>query len=103
MSEPENPSAYRGSVMKGVGRALAYMLAACVLAGFWATVLPTAVAGLLGIGLLGIGLAQLLWVVPAVAYFRKRNEPETAKGIIIVAGIVGLLNASCWGILATML
>jgi hypothetical protein len=96
-------SEYRGSVMKGVGRALAYMLAACVLGGFWATILPSVAAGFIGIGFLGIGAAQLLWVIPAVAYFRKRNEPETAKGIIIVAGIVALLNASCWGIFASML
>lgn len=99
MSETE----YRGSVMKGVGRALAYTLVACVVGGFWATVLPSTVTGLLGVAALGIGLAQLIWVIPAVAYFRKRNEPETAKGIMIAAGIFALLNASCWGLFASML
>lgn len=99
MSETE----YRGSVSKGVGRGLIYMLLACVLGGVWVTVLPSVIAGFIGAAFLGIGLAQLIWVVPAVAYFRKRNEPETAKGIIIIAGIVALLNASCWGIFASML
>ena len=99
MSETE----YKGSVGKGVGRGLAYTVIALVLGGVWATLLPSTVGGLLGAVALGIGVAQLVWVIPAVAYFRKRNEPETAKGIVIVAGIVALLNASCWGIVATMI
>jgi hypothetical protein len=47
-----------------------------------------------------IGLAQLTWVIPAYRRCTKRGETETAKGLLIVAGIVFLLNASCWGVLA---
>jgi hypothetical protein len=48
---------------------------------------------------IGIGVAQLLWILPTYLYYNSRNETETAKGLLIVAGLVFLLNASCWGIL----
>lgn len=51
--------------------------------------------------LLGIGVAQVLWILPAFLYFQRRGQRETAKGILIVAGICLLLNASCWGVFAT--
>jgi hypothetical protein len=54
---------------------------------------------LAGLPLLFIGLLQALWMVPAWLNFRNKGETETAKGIVIVAGIVFLLNASCWGLL----
>ena len=47
--------------------------------------------------LFGIGAAQVVWIVPAALWYRKRGERETVKGILIAAGIVFLLNASCWG------
>ena len=48
--------------------------------------------------LIGIGVVQLLWMVPAYRVYRRRGETETAKGLLIVAGLVFLLNASCWGL-----
>jgi hypothetical protein len=51
--------------------------------------------------LLGIGILQLLWIIPSYLHFRRKGQPETAKGILIAAGIVFLLNAGCWGILMT--
>jgi hypothetical protein len=47
----------------------------------------------------GIGVAQAIWMVPAYLHYKRRGETETAKGILIVAGIVFLLNVSCWGVL----
>jgi hypothetical protein len=49
----------------------------------------------------GIGLAQLIWMIPAYRRYAKRGETETAKGLLIVAGLVFLLNATCWGVLTT--
>ncbi len=46
----------------------------------------------------GIGLFQLIWVIPMVRNDRKKGETETAKGLIIQAAIVGFLNAACWGV-----
>ena len=51
--------------------------------------------------LLGIGILQLLWIIPCYLHFRRKGQRETAKGVLIAAGIVFLLNAGCWGYLMT--
>jgi hypothetical protein len=38
-----------------------------------------------------------------VLSFRKSGKSETAKGILIAATITFLLNAGCWGLVATSL
>ena len=48
---------------------------------------------------LGIGVGQALWMVPVCLHFKSRGEIETVKGVLIVAGLVFLLNATCWGVL----
>jgi hypothetical protein len=51
---------------------------------------------------MGIGLVQAAWIVPMVLRFRATGRRETAKGVIIAAAITFLLNASCWGLVATI-
>jgi hypothetical protein len=58
--------------------------------------------GVTAIVLLGIGVLQAAWIVPLVRYYRTKGEAETAKGLLIAAGIVFLLNASCWGVVASL-
>ena len=48
-----------------------------------------------------IGVAQLIYVIPALIYFRKRTG--IMQGIIIVAVLTFLLNAACFGIVFSML
>jgi hypothetical protein len=45
----------------------------------------------------GIGAVQAVWIVPLWRSYRHSRETETAKGLLIGASIVFLLNASCWG------
>ena len=45
----------------------------------------------------GIGAVQALWIGPLYAVYRSKRETETAKGILLAAGITFLLNAGCWG------
>lgn len=52
----------------------------------------------LTIAMFGIGLTQLLYVVPLYLYFRKTSQKNTAKGLVIGASIVALLNVTCWGV-----
>jgi hypothetical protein len=47
--------------------------------------------------LFGIGITQLLYVVPMVVHFRKKQEFGVAKGIVIAASVTFLLNSACWG------
>jgi hypothetical protein len=84
-----------GSIARGIG-----IGALLTLGGAVASLLLMVIA--IGFVLFfGIGLAQLTWMIPAYRRYTKRGETETAKGLLIIAGIVFLLNASCWGMLAT--
>ncbi len=84
---PIAPSAPNvGSVGKGVLIGLAIALGVGIAGA--ALVIPA----------LGIGLFQLIWVIPMVRSYRKKGETETAKGLVIQAAIVGFLNAACWGV-----
>lgn len=78
-----------GSVKKGVLICLGATVASAVLTA--------------AVALVAIGVVQLAWVIPAVIIFNRRGETETAKGVKIFAGIVALLNATCWGILIVAL
>ena len=50
---------------------------------------------LVGIG--GISIIQLAYIIPMVAYLHKRGMAAVAKGLVIGASITFLLNSSCWG------
>ena len=85
----------RGTLGRGFGIGALLTLGGIVASGILMVVY-------IGFALLfGIGLAQLMWIIPAYLRYKKRGETETAKGILIAAGLVFLLNASCWGVLAT--
>ena len=76
---------------------------------------PTTVAGGFGLGLLLqliqlpfipllfgwalIGVSQLLYIVPAIIMSRNAGYGNRAKGLIIAACAVLLLNATCMGLL----
>ena len=43
-----------------------------------------------------IGVTQLLYILPLTGWFKKQGESEFVKGMWIGAGIVFLLNSTCW-------
>jgi hypothetical protein len=90
MSEGVRP--YGGSVGKGFGFAAAMNVGGLVVSAL------TIVTGVGIFILLAFGLTQLLWLVPLYAYYKREGETETAKGVLIAAGISFLLNATCWGV-----
>ncbi|MEW6126902.1 MAG: hypothetical protein AB1757_07670 [Acidobacteriota bacterium] len=47
--------------------------------------------------ILFVGVSQLLYMIPAVIIAFMKGKKQTAKGIIIGAAIVFLLNAACTG------
>lgn len=47
--------------------------------------------------LMGIGLVQLLYVIPLVRHYKRKGLTSTVQGIWIGAGIVFLLNSACLG------
>jgi hypothetical protein len=50
------------------------------------------------VSLLGIGLSQLVYVVPAAVVAKRRGAPAVAKGLLIAAAVTFLLNAACFGL-----
>ena len=45
------------------------------------------------------GATQILYMLPAILIYRSKGRPDIAKGILIVAAITLLLNASCFGLM----
>jgi len=83
---PENGGSIWLGILIGIGVSVGGLLASVAL-----------MAGGGAFLLMGFGLTQLLWVIPLYLYFASQGQKETGKGILIVAGLVCLLNASCWG------
>ena len=54
------------------------------------------IARFLGLGIFGIGISQLIYVVPAIIVLRRRRHFAVLKGLIIGATITALLNGGCW-------
>lgn len=46
------------------------------------------------------GLIQLIYMIPIYIYLRRTKRTDTAKGLLIAASLVLLINASCWGCFA---
>ena len=44
----------------------------------------------------GIGITQLLYVIPACIYYRRRRHFDLVKGIIVGAILTALLNGGCF-------
>ena len=54
-------------------------------------------AAVIGIPLVaGFGLVQFAWLLPVRSGFTKAGKTESAKGVLITAGITVLLSAACW-------
>lgn len=79
-----------------VGNGVVIALAGLVLSFAAMITLPNAIGNIAFWCFYGIGIAQLVYVVPL--YIRwKDTKPASAKGLMIGASIIALLNASCWG------
>lgn len=51
----------------------------------------------LAISLGAWGLIQLIYMIPIYIYLRRTSRPDTAKGLLIAASLVLLINVGCWG------
>ena len=89
----------------GLGFLMAIGLHIVVLGALWFLVGPLSgwssalLANVWFVALLGIGIAQLVYLLPAILMARRRGRPGIAKGIIVAASLTALLNATCWGLL----
>src|SRR5262245_9960989 len=49
-----------------------------------------------------LGAAQLVYMGPAIVIAFRKGHRRLGKGLIIAAAVVALLNAACWGIIASI-
>jgi hypothetical protein len=47
------------------------------------------------ISLMFVGISQLAYILPAIIFYRRDGRSGVVKGLIIVAAITFLLNATC--------
>jgi hypothetical protein len=88
MNEPQRPLNETAEVWKGIGLAMLLHL-------LW---IPAVFIPGLAVGLVGIGVAQLIYQVPAAIIYSRKGRKGMMKGIIIGAAITFLLNTACYGI-----
>lgn len=89
---PEQPAVDKGSVKKGVlvGLGLNAALIAVSLLFFGSSGF--------GVTAIFISITQAVVILPAYLGFRSSGQTESAKGVLIAAGITFLLNATCFGV-----
>ncbi len=85
-----------GSIWSGILTVAAWHAGAIGLVFLLGGVAGESALGL--VALCGIGLIQLLYVVPLVVSAYRRGRTRTKNGILIAAGITLLLNATCFGL-----
>jgi hypothetical protein len=49
----------------------------------------------------GIGLIQLLYILPLYFTFRRQGKTATATGLVIAASVTALINCACWSVQLT--
>lgn len=81
----------KGSVGRGVGLTFLLHLLQLPMAFILLLIGP----GMAYATVLFIGVSQAVYIVPALIYLKRGGETETMKGIIIMASITFLLNATC--------
>ncbi|MGB3292125.1 MAG: hypothetical protein WBB01_03915 [Phormidesmis sp.] len=69
------------------------------------SIIPVAsqLAGIAVFGIFGIGLTQLLYVVPLCIWLHRQGRVDTAKGVIIGAVLTLLLNGGCFIVMLEVL
>jgi hypothetical protein len=77
-----------GDVWTGIG-----ILAVCHVL-FWAILLNIRRGDLL----IGLGITQLIYLLPLTFFFIYRKRPGIVQGLWIAGGLTMLLNAACYGI-----
>ncbi|MGE5655677.1 MAG: hypothetical protein ACM37W_03610 [Actinomycetota bacterium] len=91
-----------GSILGGIGLVILMHIAAAVLSSLLAVLLIT-IGGIFAQGsliisffLAGIGLGQLLYVIPAIIRLYRQRRWGMVKGVIIGAVLTAFLNGGCW-------
>ena len=98
------PASNRGSLWKGIVIGAALTVAALLFL-YWLSSMPNVPgtsrygsSAIVFIAVFYIGGVQVLWMLPAALVFRAKKQTKSAKGILIAADLVFLLNAAIFGL-----
>ncbi len=75
---------------------IAAIVAYCLIALLLNTGLYDSSVAIFAFLIFGIGISQIIYVIPIVIILRSRREFALMKGVIIGAVITALLNGGCW-------
>lgn len=91
-----------GSILGGIGLVILMHIAAAMLSSLLAIIFMT-IRGIWAQGTLilsffwaGIGLGQLLYVIPVIIRLYRQRRWGMVKGVIIGAVLTAFLNGGCW-------
>lgn len=91
------PSAKKNSVKNGIAIWLLFL----IVVGLLIIGIAMGISGSAGITMVIVmfqpGFWQLLFVIPAVVILRRRKRFESAKGVLICASFLFILNVICSG------
>ena len=96
MSQKQNSSGL--NIFIGMVAFFAGHIVAVALMAALANIRPIAreIGDLLFFAFFGIGLTQLIYVVPLCLWLQQRNRTDTFKGVLIAAAVTLLLNGGCF-------
>ncbi len=83
---------YRGDVFMGL--AICWGCNILNLVVGWVLIFFVEPVGMIVFG--GIGLVQLVYVIPFCRHFKSDGQTNIVKGLIIAASVTALLNVGCW-------
>lgn len=90
-----------GKILSGIFLVIVLHIAVFLIGGLIAYIASFLVGleGLIGIVLfaaLGIGITQLIYIIPVIIWLRRQRKWGLMKGVIIGAVLTVLLNGGCW-------
>jgi hypothetical protein len=88
----------RSEVWEGLLFALGAMIAFVAAMVAIASSRSALVAPIVVPALFACGVSQLIYIVPLAVALRHFGRNKAAKGVIIFAALIFILNATCWGI-----
>jgi len=101
MEEPrtEGPTPFNADVLRGILLALGLHLVVGLLVFFVVPEFLDLEWYIVAVSC--FGLSQFLYIGPLMLYARKLKRPGLFRGLLLVAALTFLVNAGCWGLIAT--
>lgn len=99
---PEILRIFLGIGLVAIMHFLAFFIGSVILGIVINTPIVGMAANIAIFSIFGIGVAQLIYIIPLIIYLARRKAWALMKGVIIGAIFTALLNGGCWFFLYTV-